>query len=64
MFNHKLKINFRLYQAEDSKFKSTLFDLIDGDRETKHTKGLAYLDDLRSTYCGDKSTEWDISAQL
>jgi hypothetical protein len=43
MFNHKLKTNFRLYQAENSKFKSTLFDLIDGDRETKQTKGLAYL---------------------
>lgn len=43
MFNHLNNAVFRLYQTENSKYKSSLFDLIDGDRETKQTKGLAYL---------------------
>ncbi|MED4732194.1 hypothetical protein P9597_29555 [Aneurinibacillus migulanus] len=43
MFNHLSNAVFRLYQTENSKYKSSLFDLIDGDRETKQTKGLAYL---------------------
>lgn len=37
---------FRLYQTETSKFTSTFFDLIEGDMETKQTKGLAYLFNL------------------
>lgn len=41
---------FRLYQTEKSKYKSSLFDLIDGDRETKQTKGLAYLFNLSSEF--------------
>ncbi len=43
MFNHSLNITFRLYQTDNSIYKSSLFDLIDGDHETKQTKGLAYL---------------------
>lgn len=43
MFNQHLETTFRLYQSENSKYKSSFFDLIDGDRETKQTKGLAYL---------------------
>ncbi|QFT87672.1 hypothetical protein FIU87_03320 [Bacillus sp. THAF10] len=35
--------SFRVYQTENSRFQSSLFDLMDGDRETKQTKGLAYL---------------------
>lgn len=34
---------FRVYKNESSEYKSSLFDLIDGDYETKQTKGLAYL---------------------
>lgn len=43
MFKHLLNNTFRLYQSENSKYTSSLFDLIDGDHETKQTKGLAYL---------------------
>lgn len=48
MYNKKANTIFRLYQTENSKYKSSLFDLIDGDRETKQTKGLAYLFSLSS----------------
>lgn len=41
--NQNLKTSFKLYKVENSKFESSIFDLIDGDRETKQTKGLAYL---------------------
>lgn len=34
--------SFRLYKAHASKRYSSFFDLIDGDNETKQTKGLAY----------------------
>jgi len=34
---------FRLYEKASSDFQSSIFDLIDGTRETKQTKGLAYL---------------------
>ncbi len=37
---------FRLYQSDNSKYKSSFFDLIHGDHETKQTKGLAYLFNL------------------
>lgn len=40
---YTLKITFRLYQQGDNKSYSTFFDLIDGNYETKQTKGLAYL---------------------
>ncbi|WP_048718554.1 hypothetical protein [Bacillus sp. MB2021] len=50
MFNHLNNAVFRLYQNESSKYKSSLFDLIDGDRETKQTKGLAYLFSLSSEF--------------
>lgn len=50
MFNPSLNTIFRLYQTENSKYKSSLFDLIDGDRETKQTKGLAYLLSLSSEF--------------
>lgn len=33
MFKNQLDTTFRVYQPENSKFKSSLFDLIDGDRE-------------------------------
>lgn len=34
---------FRVYQNYDSKLKSTFYDLIDGDNETKQTKAMAFL---------------------
>lgn len=37
------KTSFRLYQSDNSNIKSTIFDMVDGDRETKQTKGLAYM---------------------
>lgn len=40
------KMIFRLYQTEQSRFESSFFDLIDGNLETKQTKGLAYLFNL------------------
>ena len=33
----------RLYQLGDTNYRSTFFDLIHGDTETKQTKGLSYL---------------------
>lgn len=33
----------RLYQVGNSNYRSTFFDLIHGDTETKQTKGLSYL---------------------
>nr|WP_312291527.1 hypothetical protein [Clostridium chromiireducens] len=41
--SQRIKTNFRLYQEQKSKMESSIFDLIDGDKETKQTKGLAYL---------------------
>ncbi len=38
-----MKIHFRLYKDAQNDFTSSIFDLIDGDRETKQTKGLAYI---------------------
>lgn len=43
MFGIDSNTVFRLYQNERSEYKSTFFDLIYGDHETKHTKGLSYL---------------------
>lgn len=37
-----MKTSFRLYKGHSSKRYSSFFDLIDGDNETKQTKGLAY----------------------
>lgn len=37
-----VKTSFRLYKVHSSKRYSSFFDLIDGDNETKQTKGLAY----------------------
>lgn len=39
----RLKTSFRIYQNNNSIGYSSFFDLIDGDNETKQTKGLAYL---------------------
>lgn len=39
----RIKTSFKLYQEQNSKLESSIFDLIDGDSETKQTKGLAYL---------------------
>ncbi|QKS73057.1 hypothetical protein FLK61_41440 [Paenalkalicoccus suaedae] len=50
MLNKLEKKRFRLYQTENSKYKSSLFDLIGGDLETKQTKGLAYLLNLSSEF--------------
>jgi len=38
-----MKNHFRLYTNTLADFKSTIFDLISGDKETKQTKGLAYI---------------------
>ena len=38
-----MKGDFRLYKNEHSNSKSLIFDLINGDTETKQTKGLAYI---------------------
>ncbi|RLD54079.1 MAG: hypothetical protein DRJ01_18525 [Bacteroidetes bacterium] len=38
-----MKVHFRLYANSKSDYKSTLFDLISGDKETKQTKGFAYV---------------------
>lgn len=37
-----MKTTFRIYKGRSSKKYSSFFDLIDGDNETKQTKGLAY----------------------
>ncbi len=34
---------FKLYERASSDYQSSIFDLVDGTRETKQTKGLAYL---------------------
>ncbi len=34
---------FRLYSDSNNGFNSTIFDLINGDGETKQTKGLAFI---------------------
>ncbi|MCG2419373.1 hypothetical protein K8089_10090 [Aequorivita sp. F47161] len=39
----KIKTSFRLYSKNKSDLQSSVFDLISGDRETKQTKGLAYV---------------------
>lgn len=41
--SQSIKTSFKLYQEQNSKLESSIFDLIDGDKETKQTKGLAYL---------------------
>ncbi len=38
-----MKTVFRLYDKNKTKLKSTIFDLINGDLETKQTKGLAFI---------------------
>lgn len=38
-----MKTMMRLYQEGRTDYQSTFFDLINGDTETKQTKGLAYL---------------------
>lgn len=38
-----MKTIFRLYDKNKTKIKSTIFDLINGNLETKQTKGLAYI---------------------
>lgn len=50
MIKKTAKTTFQIYQGENSKLKSTFFDLIDGNLETKQTKGLAYLFSLSPTF--------------
>lgn len=50
MIKKTAKFTFQLYQGENSKLKSTFFDLIDGNLETKQTKGLAYLFSLSPVF--------------
>lgn len=38
-----MKTYFRLYNNSQTEFNSSIFDLINGDNETKQTKGLAYI---------------------
>ena len=38
-----MKTVFRIYENEDANFESSIFDMISGDKETKQTKGLAYV---------------------
>ncbi|NDY73082.1 hypothetical protein DO021_15475 [Desulfobacter hydrogenophilus] len=38
-----MKKIFRLYENGKAKFESSVFDMITGEKETKQTKGLAYL---------------------
>jgi len=38
-----MKKIFRLYTDNRANYNSSIFDLIDGDKETKQTKGLAYV---------------------
>lgn len=38
-----VKSSFHLYDSEKRRFNATFFDLIEGETETKQTKGLAYL---------------------
>ncbi|MBN1969679.1 hypothetical protein JXM83_00085 [Candidatus Woesearchaeota archaeon] len=38
-----MKKNFRLYTDNRKEYNSSIFDLINGDKETKQTKGLAYI---------------------
>lgn len=38
-----MKTYFRLYSNTQTEFNSSIFDLINGDNETKQTKGLAYI---------------------
>lgn len=38
-----MKTHFRLYTDTKMDFNSSIFDLIHGDKETKQTKGLAYI---------------------
>ena len=38
-----MKIHFRLYTDTKTDFRSSIFDLISGEKETKQTKGLAYV---------------------
>jgi len=40
---HHIKTSFRLYSKSKSDLQSSVFDLISGDKETKQTKGLAYV---------------------
>lgn len=39
----KTLTTFRLYKKDDTNIQSTIFDLCSGDKETKQTKGLAYI---------------------
>ena len=50
MIKKTVKTTFQLYKGENSKLKSTFFDLIDGNLETKQTKGLAYLFSLSPVF--------------
>lgn len=38
-----MRTHFRLYTDTKTDFKSSIFDLISGEKETKQTKGLAYI---------------------
>ncbi len=38
-----MHLSFRLYDSGKAKYHSSIFDLISGDKETKQTKGLAYI---------------------
>lgn len=39
----KTLTTFRLYKKDDTNIESTIFDLCSGDKETKQTKGFAYI---------------------
>jgi hypothetical protein len=38
-----MKIHFKLYTNGRSEYKSSIFDLVQGNKETKQTKLLAYI---------------------
>ncbi|GAU09288.1 hypothetical protein [Desulfoplanes formicivorans] len=38
-----MKTVFRIYENKNAKFESSIFDMINGNKETKQTKGLAYI---------------------
>lgn len=46
MFKNSINTSFHLYQSENATFKSSFFEMINGNNETKQTKGLAYLFNL------------------
>lgn len=58
------KMVFKLYQKDESKIESTFFDWISGDKETKQTKGLAYMLKLYPEILNELFKLKDISSHL